>query len=45
MKETDNLLIVKAVEQEQEKFKKRLRAWWKKYGKEKCRTWTYWMDE
>lgn len=42
---TDKLLIVKAVEQEQEKFKKRLRTWWKRNGKDKVRTWVYWMDD
>lgn len=41
----DKALLLDAIRMEQQKHEKRLRQWWKRYGAEKCRTWTYWVDE
>lgn len=43
--EEDKALLIDAIRMEQQKHEKRLRQWWKRYGAEKCRTWTYWVDE
>lgn len=43
--EEDKALLIGAIRMEQQKHEKRLRQWWRRYGAEKCRTWTYWVDE
>lgn len=41
----DRKILISALLEEKEKHEKRLRTWWKRYGAEKLRSWTYWLDE
>lgn len=41
----DKALIIEALKREQAKHEKRVAAWFKRYGADKIRTWTYWLDE
>ena len=40
----DKALILKTLYEMRKSLVKRLETWWKKYGKEKLHTWTYWAD-
>lgn len=43
--EGDDLeLVKKLVNFERDKFERRLKAYWKRYGSSKLKTWTYWRD-
>ena len=41
----DLKIIISAIENEKEKFEKRLKTYLKRYGLTKLKTWTYWQDE
>jgi len=45
MSDADRMTILGGMKREREKFEKRLRAYLKRYGTTKLRTWTYWLDE
>lgn len=42
--ETDKKAIIEKLKEIRSSFEKRLETWWKRYGKDKVRTWTYWAD-
>lgn len=44
LNEEEKKRLVEVLEEEQEKFEKRLRSYLKRYGLSKCHFWTYWAD-
>ena len=44
LSDDDRKLILEALKAERAAFEKRLKTWWKRYGVEKLKIWTYWAD-
>lgn len=42
---TEKARVVTVLMAERAEFVKRLEAWWKRYGPDKLKIWTYWVDE